>query len=144
MKKVINGKLYDTDTAQELGFDGGNYNSFSEWHEELYRKRTGEFFLYGNGGPMSKYAESVGDNSWSGGSKIIPLSVDSAREWAEKHLSADEYGEIFGMPDEDGEKSTLCASISSAVISVARTKAAEKSMTLSAYIERALEMLNAQ
>lgn len=142
MKKIINGKLYDTETAQELGCDGGNYGNFSEWHEELYRKRTGEFFLYGKGGPRSRYAQCTGNNLWIDGSKIIPLSVGSAREWAEEHLTADEYGEIFGIPDEDAEKTPLCVSLPANVVALARAKAAEEQMTLTAYVERALTAWN--
>ena len=45
---------------------------------------------------MSKYAESTGGNSWSGGSAIIPLTMDEAMDWAESNLSADEYEVEFG------------------------------------------------
>jgi hypothetical protein len=37
--------------------------------EELYRKRTGEYFLYGEGGPMSKYSRQVEQNGWAEGEK---------------------------------------------------------------------------
>lgn len=100
MKKVIAGKLYDTNTAKELGLDNGG-DGFSHWCERLYQKRTGEFFLHGQGGPMTRYARSIDQNSWSGGEKIIPLSVKNAQKWVEDHLDADEYEKIFGLP-EDG------------------------------------------
>lgn len=102
MKRIINGKLYNTATAKEIGAWSNNYNygDFSYCEETLYLKRTGEYFLYGKGGPMSKYSQSCGQNSWSGGEEITPLTETEAREWAEKHLDADEYIEIFGEPEE--------------------------------------------
>jgi len=55
MKKIINGKRYDTETAQLIGSASySNRTDFRFWSEELYRKKTGEFFLYGEGGPASK------------------------------------------------------------------------------------------
>ncbi len=138
MKKIINGKLYNTDTAKELGRDGGG-DGFRSWHEELYQKRTGEYFLYGEGGPATKYAVSVGQNSWSGGSQIIPLSMDAAREWAEEHLDADDYAEIFGMPGEgDGEKVTLCVQLPAALDAKIRAGAAQAGKSLTAYLEGVL------
>lgn len=138
MKKIIEGKLYNTDTATEIGMDCGG-DGFSHWCERLYRKRTGEFFLYGEGGPMTKYAVSCGQNSWSGGEKIIPLSPEKAREWAEEHLDADDYAEIFGMPDEGGaEKVTICMQIPGGLDAIIRARAAEKGVSLTAYVTEVL------
>ncbi len=101
MRQIINGKLYNTKTAERCGID--SYSSdgyFSHWSEELYRKKTGEYFLYGEGGPNSRYSRSCGQNAWCGGEKIIPMTEAEARDWAERHLTADEYIEIFGEPEE--------------------------------------------
>jgi hypothetical protein len=78
-----------------------DYGNFSQFSETLYRKKTGEFFLYGEGGPMTKYAVAEGSNSWRGGSRIMPLSFHEAREWAEEHLSGEEYEAIFGKVVEE-------------------------------------------
>jgi hypothetical protein len=102
MKKIINGRRYDTETAQLVGSTRySNRTDFYFWEEELYRKKTGEFFLYGEGGPMSKYSRRTGPNQWSGGKEIRPLSLKEAQEWAEKYLDADEYEEVFGRVEED-------------------------------------------
>lgn len=137
MKKIINGKLYDTGTATCVGSWANSYNprDFQYVEEALYRKRTGEFFLYGEGGPASKYAVSIGGNSWSGGAKIIPLTVEQAREWAEKHMDADDYQEIFGEVSEDDSRTALSISIATTASEIARRAAAEAGMSLSAYIE---------
>lgn len=105
MKKIINGRKYDTDTANTIAeWDNGRgVNDFKYELETLFLKRNGEYFLFGEGGAMSKYAQNMGDNSWSGGAAIIPLSYESARQWAEKHLDADDYEEAFGEVSEDGE-----------------------------------------
>ena len=102
MKKVINGKRDDTETAELVGEYANTYN-YSDWNyecEELYRKKTGEFFLYGKGGPMSKYAIPSGNNNWSGSSKIIPLTIDEAKKWVEKNLDADDYEKLFELEEE--------------------------------------------
>ena len=68
MKKIINGKRYDTSKAKEIGYWSNNLSNrdFNHCDEWLYKKRTGEYFLYGEGGPMTRYAERVGD-MWGGG-----------------------------------------------------------------------------
>ena len=100
MKKIINGKKYDTETATNVAmWDNERYRDFAHCREELYRKRTGEYFLHGPGGPMSKYRKSDG-NTTSGGEDIIPLTYDEAKEWGEKKLTADEYEEVFGEVEE--------------------------------------------
>ncbi len=101
MKKIINCKLYDTDTARELAtYTPHPYSSnFDYYVETLYIKRTGEYFLHGEGGPMSIYAEHIsGCYAW--GEKIVPLTNDMAKAWAETHVTADEYIEIFGGVEE--------------------------------------------
>lgn len=141
MKKIINGKLYDTDTAKVVGSweNAGGWNDFNHLGETLYRKRTGEYFLFGEGGAATKYAVSTGQNSWKGGSKIIPLSMESAREWAEEHMDADDYAELFGMPDEGGEeKVTLCVQLPAALDAKIRANAAQAGKSLTAYLEGVL------
>lgn len=135
MKKIINGKRYDTDTAKEIGYASySNRSDFSFWEETLYRKQTGEYFLFGEGGPMSRYAVTVGQNQWSGGEKIMPLSVDAAKEWAEKYLDADEYEKAFGEVEEDATKRVVTFSLPENVIETIKRKAAENKMNMSEYI----------
>lgn len=139
MKKIINGKLYDTDKARYLGGDSySNSRDFHHWTEELYVKRTGEYFLYGEGGPMTKYAESTGQNTWSGGEKIIPLTLQNAMKWAEEHLRAEDYEEIFGLPDEDAEPVALSVMLPAQLAAKLRTAAAEEQISVTAYLEKLL------
>ena len=100
MKKIIDGKMYNTDTAELLGAFTKNVGEFGYVHEELYRTKNGRFFVCGTGGPMSRWAQAEGSQSWTGGSGIMALSVDYAKQWAGRHLEPDEYEAIFG-PVED-------------------------------------------
>jgi hypothetical protein len=102
MKKIINGKKYNTETATMLAdrWNGRAGGDFGRVYEELYRKKTGEYFIYGEGGAMTKYSMSAGNNCWTGGEMIIPLTEAEAREWAEKWVDADKYEEIFGEVEE--------------------------------------------
>lgn len=137
MFRVINGKRYDTEKAQKVAeaYSSLGRTDFGYWEEELYRKRTGEFFLYGWGGPASGYSKSIGVNEWSGGEKIRPLTIEEAMEWAEKHLEGEEYEEIFGEVTETDEKKTVALSLSLAAIDKMKRSAAAAGVSFSDYVE---------
>ena len=101
MRKIINRKAYDTNTAEELGIWSNGYSprDFVYTEETLFRKKTGEYFLYGFGGPRSKYAKRIADG-YTGGEMIIPMTQEEAELWAEEHLTTDEYETIFGEVEE--------------------------------------------
>lgn len=103
MIKIINEKKYNTATAEAVDiYDNGlGRTDFMNLTETLYRKRTGEFFLYGQGGGMTKYAERVG-SSFTYGEAIIPLTFEEAKKWAEEHMEAEDYEKVFGEVTEDG------------------------------------------
>ncbi len=100
--KIINSKKYDIKTARKLAsYDNGlPGNDFNYCAEYLYKKKTGEFFLYGFGGAATKYSECVGERSWASGEDIIPLTVEEAKEWVLRNKSGDCYIEIFGDAEE--------------------------------------------
>lgn len=100
MKAIIKGKRYDTETATEIASDGYGYSGdFRYWHETLYKTKSGAWFTAGKGGPMSRYARSTGQNSWSGGSAIVPMSAEEAREWLETAKEVDAIEEHFPVQD---------------------------------------------
>jgi len=137
MKKIIGGKRYDTDTAKEVGFDSFGYpRDFNHWKETLYRKNTGEFFLHGEGGPQTKYATADGLSGWSSGERILPLTIAEAKEWAEKHMTADEYEAVFEIADEDAGKKTVSFSLPQWAIDKIATYAAEWKISKSEVIEK--------
>lgn len=136
MKKIIKNKVYDTDTAKLLAeYDSGNRGDFHWYCEELYQKKTGEFFIYGEGNAASPYSQKVDTNTWSGSCAIVPMSYDEAREWAEKKLDADEYISIFGEPQEDDSRQSVNISLSAQKAAQLKQAAAKAGMTVSAYVE---------
>lgn len=138
MKKIINGKVYDTERAKELGFwqNTGDCRDFGWICETLYRKKTGEYFLHGEGGAMTCYARAEGQNSWSGGSRIMPMSYAEAKAWAEEKLSAEAFEAIFGAVTEDESRQQVCLSLSAATVETIKRRAGELGISASAYIEQ--------
>ena len=137
MKKVIRGRLYDTETAKEIGSTcGGGENSrdFHYWEETLYKKKTGEYFLHCFGGAMSQYGVWHG-NSGGSGEHIKPLSYEEAEDWAEKALDGDEYIAEFGDPEENGDKTLLTFSITEGAVNLLKRAAQKRDMSASALVE---------
>ena len=101
MTQIINGKKYSTETAKEIEsyWNGHGSNNFNHLSETLYQKKTGEFFLHGEGGPMTKYSSAYG-SMLCDGEMIIPMTVEQAKKWAEKHMTAEKYEEAFGPVEE--------------------------------------------
>lgn len=101
-KMIINGKLYNTETATYVGgySNSLSINDFNYYDEDLYRKSTGEYFLSGEGGPLSKYAEYLDGGCRTYGKDIFPLSLDEAKKWVEHHMSAEDYIDEFGEVEE--------------------------------------------
>ena len=143
MKKIIKGKLYDTTTAKELGWweNIQDVRNFSHFSETLYRKRTGEFFLYGKGGPSTKYSQRVDQNCWSGGEDIIPVSAENARSWAEERLDADDYEKIFGPVSEDEEDILITFKASAAQDRKLADMAAERGTSKSELLRSLIDSL---
>lgn len=141
MKKIINGRKYDTETAKEMASwsDGLSFQDFTHVEEILYQKRTGEFFLHGAGGPSTRYAVHCPSGGWASGEQIIPLTWESAREWAEEHLDADDYEEIFGEVSEDGRRTVIALSLSVGALERAKRVAAQAGISLSGYIESLIQ-----
>ena len=65
----------------------------------MYKKKTGEYFLYGEGGALTQYSRDTWDGR-TGSSQIIPMTEESAKEWAVEHLECDEYEALFGEVEE--------------------------------------------
>lgn len=99
MKRVINGKRFDTDKAIEVGRSGSSglsRNDFHYWEAVLYRTpRAGSYFLAGQGHALTVFAHQSDDGSRSWGERIIPLSAADALQWAEQNLPADEVEGAF-------------------------------------------------
>lgn len=104
MKKIVNGKSYNTATATEV-CDIGNGLSESDfgWHSSsVYVTKKGAFFLAGEGGPMSRWARQHSDSRVAG-SGIEVLSRGEALKLAEFFQApTDVIEEFFGDVIEEG------------------------------------------
>lgn len=144
MKKIINKKKYDTETAKELGYDtnGLGLRDFNHYSETLYQKRSGEYFLYGEGGPLSKYARPEGLTGWTSGERIMPMTFEEAREWAEKHLNADEYEVIFGEVVEDDSKTIVSFNLTVSSVEKLKRAAVKRGISMSGLLEQLISKLD--
>ena len=99
MKEIIGGKMFNTETATCLGCYQYLYPGNDLYRrEKLYRKKTGEYFLYCKGGRFSAYRTYISKNSWGAGEEIQPMTLAEAKGWAEENLDAEGYAAEFGEP----------------------------------------------
>ena len=81
MKKLVHGKIYNTETATKIGGTGSEagVGDFRWEHSALYRTQRGNWFVAGEGGPMTRFARKDGDgSSYGSGSGVIPLTPEEA------------------------------------------------------------------
>lgn len=104
MKKIINGKRYNTDTAAVIAeyWNGLTLSDFRYCDEALYRTKAGAFFVHGKGGALSRWAVPVGTSGRQGGNDIQVVTDDEAREWLESHDRIEQLEELFGSQIIDG------------------------------------------
>ena len=130
MNKIIKGKRYNTESAVHLAnWDNGlGNNDLNYCRGELYRTRSGNYFLYGTSGRV--------------GADIEPLSFDEAKEWAEQHLDGDEYEVIFGIIEEESEKEAkekILVTIQCETVAKLREVAKSTGATVSWLVEKSLK-----
>lgn len=89
MKAIINGKKYNTETAEILhqerrwlGFLGS---------ETVFKKKSGEIFIY----YKPPFFNLFGDKEC-----IKPLNNEECKKYAEAHFTADDYEKLFGCVEE--------------------------------------------
>lgn len=92
MRKIINGKIYDTETAEEIArtcADVLSASDFNFWRETLYLTKKGQYFLHGEGHALTKYATQRGNGSgW--GETIILMNSAEVLKWFEFRMIDDE------------------------------------------------------
>lgn len=111
MKRIIGDKLYDTDKATLVAKACNEYSDeyddeYSDENSDEYRvlvgtfspaiylKRTGEWFLYCEGGLYDRYGRLCM------GLNIIPIAPHEAKFWLAENNFVDEYIQYFGEPEE--------------------------------------------
>lgn len=98
MKKIIRGKLYNTETSTLIAeyWNGYERNNFLYFSETLYRTKKGNWFLHKSGGAMTICRCRCFCDSFCGGESIVPLpDDDAARQWLEKYADAETYTRFF-------------------------------------------------
>ena len=86
MKRIIDGKTYNTETAEFIAewSNGLGYSDFRNCEESLYKTKKGAFFIAGEGGAMSRWSRPCGKMT-GGGDGIRVLTTDEALAWCENH-----------------------------------------------------------
>ena len=140
MRRVINNKKYDTDKATVIGsWDDGMPGDFDYICETLYKKRTGEYFVHGRGGARSRYAEEREDGWFGGGQSIMPLTVESAKKWAQENLKCEEYEAEFGeVAEDDGTTAVISCRVATAAKKALERTAASQGVTQAKALEHIL------
>lgn len=138
MRKIIHNKVYDTSTARLVAeWENDVGKGDVHWYrEQLYQKKTGEYFVWGEGGPGSPYAQHR-YGGWYEDEGIIPVSYDEARQWAEDNLDAAEYEAEFGTPKEGS--CTMQCEISQAIKNEIDRRRAESGKTYGQIVAEAIE-----
>lgn len=106
MKRVIDGRSYNTETAIKLcSLESPTpYTNDFHWHNTiLYQTKGGAFFLAGEGGAMSRWSKPCGQNSRVGGEGISPVSAAEAKEILERENATEALERVFGQCPEAGE-----------------------------------------
>jgi len=76
MTKEFNGVYYDTKTAKiDKQFTFGKPGDPCGYEETLYITDNGNYFIYTNGGPLSKYTSE----------NITPIAREQVRAWVMSH-----------------------------------------------------------
>ena len=76
-KKIINGRMYNTDTTEVLGSWDNGYprGDFSFEEQTLHKKKTGEYFVYASLVAHSQILVTVMEDMIALVKKFIPMSV---------------------------------------------------------------------
>jgi hypothetical protein len=103
MKKIIKGKIYDTEDARlvaETGSVGVSKHEFSWGSERLYCTGDGEWFLYREGGPLAPFVTDKDEDEMSGEAWKVLLR-DEAMRWLREHGCAHELRAHFGDDEKE-------------------------------------------
>ena len=131
MKKAIGGKIYDTGKAKFISEYKSGEGSTAIC-EKLYRKRTGEFFLYCTGGADSIYGVKGRGFTRLAGETLIPVLAGEANQWSIEKL---------GTPLPAYEEGTTILSVVIPVYLMQHLKdlAEKEGINLSEYVRKVLE-----
>ena len=102
MRRIIEGKAYDTETATmicDLSPTGYSRSDFKWEDTSLYRSPKGQFFIAGQGNASSRWAERIGENAMGGGEGMLLIDTDDAKRLVERHAPG-KWEAVFGEAEE--------------------------------------------
>ena len=103
MRRVIDGKIYDTETAALLHcWDNGNNDRFHFRTKALYRTPKDRYFLVHEGGAMTDMAKQVDSNNVSGSEAMEVLDRAEAIRFLEMHDGSEVLIKEFSDAVEEG------------------------------------------
>lgn len=86
MKKLIDGKLYNTETATIIGEHINWHGSFMDVVETLYRTQKGAWFLHGKRSTNSIIGDQINvEGLKTNGENIIVFDEQAAYNWLKEH-----------------------------------------------------------
>jgi len=97
MKQIIDGKMYNTDTAEPIHYwdNGCGRSDFKFRSKRLYKTKKGSLFIEHDGGAMTDMAVSAGSNSVTGSSKIEPVTEKDAFNFLCSHGGTEKAEKLF-------------------------------------------------
>lgn len=123
MKKVINQRRYNTETAENVGQISDNGCNETEI---LYQKNTGEYFLY------TKKSEDGTEN-------LHPLDYDQAKSWAKAYLNPEKYKSLFETIPDNEAKQKFAITVKACNIEKLKRLAAKRDKTRGDIIDELIE-----
>ena len=98
MKKIINGKRYNTETATKIAqyHNGLGASDFNYLYEQLYRTPKGAWFIVADGGPNIKYSRIDGNGRAGDNDVFLVLSKDEVYDWLELRGETQVLEDYFG------------------------------------------------
>ena len=143
MKRIIRNKVYDTRTATLIKqADHPNItNGEGSCKQSLYRKKTGDYFLFVDGARTDVFDNLALENNVHDRERhIYPLTYEQTRAWAEEEMSADEWLAIF-EPVEDDTLMALNLTLSASAVSKFRLAAQRQQISQRELMERLIDTL---
>lgn len=145
MTTIINNVHFDTTNATAVAEYTNDLNRDDDFYtkEVLYRKNDGTYFMLGEGGCFSDYGYMY-DETIGYGREIYPMSLDEAKNWAERYMTVSAYEKEFGPIPRNASQVNVCVTISSeaydAVINFANSNSQDIHCTVDALLRKALNL----
>jgi len=123
--KQIRGRRYDTDSALLVGTADSAEEAGMEMQKKLYKKRTGEYFLY-----------SVADSSWD----IEPMTPMEAERWAKKNFCKKDFFAAFPQKKKErGARVSTTITLKKENYEKIKELAMRANMPLSKFLDRMIQ-----